>query len=183
MLVANRVIPLYIEENYPEIKVPEIIRATQPNHFATAKTLFLEYAESLGFSLCFQGFDQELATIDSIYAPPDGALLLAYEAQREFIGTVGIKRFGDNICEMKRLYVKPAFRKTGLGDTLVRASLECAKEFGYQQIYLDTIRETMKPAISLYLRHGFVEIPPYYPNPMPGVLYMGKTLTIESCSH
>jgi carbonic anhydrase len=157
-----------------------IFKAISPADFDAAIELFLEYASSLGFSLCFQGFDIELANISGIYAHPTGAMILARSDLGELVACVGVKRFDTTTCEMKRLYVKPTARKNGLGDQLIAESICAAKDLGYKRMNLDTIRETMKPAISLYRRQGFVEIPSYYPNPMEGVLYMSKELDAEA---
>jgi len=157
----------------------ELIRAKTAAEFAAARTLFLEYAESLGFSLCFQGFDAELSNIEAIYSPPDGAMILARTGSGEYVACIGVKKFSETTCEMKRLYVRPQFRKHGIGDQLVLASIQEAIDLGYSRMNLDTIRETMKPAISLYRRYGFIEVPSYYPNPMEGVLYMSKDLLAE----
>ncbi len=149
----------------------DLVRARTADQFSAAKQLFLEYAESLGFSLCFQGFDEELKNLSLLYGPPSGEMILAKAQSGEFVGCVGVKKIDNTICEMKRLYVKPEFRGERIGERLVRESILTARALGYQRMRLDTIREKMKPAISLYLKEGFVEIPAYYPNPLAGVLY------------
>ncbi len=154
----------------------ELIQARTPEEFSAAKQLFLEYAESLGFSLCFQGFDEELKKLPVLYNPPSGELILARSELGEFVGCVGVKKFDNTTCEMKRLYVKPVARTEGVGYQLVKESITAAKSLGYNLMRLDTIRDRMIPAISLYVREGFTEIPPYYGNPLEGVLYMEKTL-------
>ncbi len=153
----------------------KILHARSLDQFEAGKALFLEYAESLGFDLCFQGFAEELSNLQTVYSPPIGEMILAL-TDSEVIGTVGVKKFGERTCEMKRLYVKPVARKLGVGEMLVKESILAAKRLGYQRMYLDTIRDTMKPAISLYTRYGFSEIPSYYPNPLEGVLYMELNL-------
>ena len=137
----------------------------------TVRELFLEYARALGFSLCFQGFDQELAALPGIYAPPDGRLLLA-RADAETTGVVALRPLEPGICEMKRLYVRPAFRGKGIGEALVDRVIAEAKAIGYRKMRLDTIADRMQAAIALYRARGFVEIPAYYDNPLPRVLYL-----------
>lgn len=136
-----------------------------------ARELFLEYAESLGFSLCFQNFDQELAGLPGDYAPPEGRLLLAhYEDQ--LAGCVALHRLEPHICEMKRLYLRPQFRGKGVGLALVAAVIAEARQIGYARMLLDTVEPIMKNAVAMYRRFGFREIAPYRPNPIEGALYM-----------
>jgi ribosomal protein S18 acetylase RimI-like enzyme len=145
------------------------------------KALFLEYAESLGFSLAYQGFDKELAAFPGKYAPPTGALLLA-RADGAAAGTVALRQLAPEICEMKRLYVRPAYRglRTGDGLSIGRAlafgiAAE-ARTLGYRRLRLDTIAGKMDAAVSLYRSMGFVDIPPYYPSPVPDTAYMELVL-------
>ena len=133
--------------------------------------LFLEYAQWLGFSLCFQGFDEELAALPGKYAPPRGALLLAQGAV-----CVGLRPLPDDTAEMKRLFVRPAARGAGLGRRLALAALSQARELGYRRMVLDTIGEKMGEAVALYRSLGFREIAPYYQNPIPGALYLEREL-------
>jgi putative acetyltransferase len=133
--------------------------------------LFLEYAHWLGFSLCFQGFDEELATLPGKYAPPRGALLLAQGA-----GCVGLRPLSDDTAEMKRLFVRPAARGAGLGRRLALAALSQARELGYRRMVLDTIGEKMGEAVALYRSLEFREIAPYYQNLIPGALYLERDL-------
>jgi ribosomal protein S18 acetylase RimI-like enzyme len=148
--------------------------AAPGERLAQVRELFLEYAASLGFSLCFQGFDEELRELPGIYAPPSGRLLLALEDGAA--GCVGIHALGDGVAEMKRLYVRPAFRGTGLGRTLAVRACDEAKSSGYRSIRLDTIAGTMDSAIALYRSLGFREIPAYRENPIPGALYLEARL-------
>lgn len=142
---------------------------------AAAKSLFLEYAQSLGFSLCFQGFDQELAGLPGRYAPPSGALFLAREGQ-ELAGCIALRALDeDGVCEMKRLYVRDRFRGTGLGRRLAEEAIEEARRIGYSKMRLDTL-PTMVRAIPMYRKLGFVEIEPYTVNPVEGALFFEKTL-------
>jgi putative acetyltransferase len=139
------------------------------------RELFLEYANSLGFSLCFQGFDQELAGLPGKYAPPQGRLLLA-EFSGKPAGCVALHSIQPEIAEMKRLYVRPEFRGKGVGVALTNAILREAKKIGYQRLRLDTIQPLMSDAIAMYRRFGFYEIAPYRPNPIAGTLYMELAL-------
>jgi putative acetyltransferase len=133
--------------------------------------LFLEYANSLGFSLCFQSFDQELAGLPGDYAPPDGSLLLA-EFEGQAAGCVALHRLGPDACEMKRLYLRPQFRGQGAGRALAESAIAAAVEIGYRRMRLDTVEPAMRDAVALYRQLGFIEIAPYRPNPIPGAIYM-----------
>jgi ribosomal protein S18 acetylase RimI-like enzyme len=149
----------------------QFLQAESPAQIAQARELFLEYAQSLGFSLCFQGFDKELASLPGDYAPPAGRLLLA-EFEGQLAGCVALHQLEHAICEMKRLYLRPQFRGKGLGRTLADRIIREARHIGYQHIRLDTVEPVMKDAVALYRKIGFYEIPPYCANPIPGALYM-----------
>jgi putative acetyltransferase len=149
----------------------ELIHAARPEHIQQARQLFLEYASSLGFSLCFQSFDEELKNLPGAYDFPDGRLLLA-RAEGMAVGCVALRRLENDICEMKRLYVRPAYRGKGVGRTLVDGVLAEARTIGYRRMRLDTIEASMKDAVALYRRRGFREISAYRENPIPGALYM-----------
>jgi putative acetyltransferase len=136
-----------------------------------ARELFLEYAESLGFSLCFQSFDQELATLPGDYAPPSGRLLVA-EYRSGLAGCVALHRINPGICEMKRLYLRPQYRGKGLGRLLAETVIAEARAAGYGKMRLDTVEPVMPNAVAMYRRLGFKEIEPYRPNPIAGALYM-----------
>jgi ribosomal protein S18 acetylase RimI-like enzyme len=148
-----------------------IVQAKLQTQIAQARQLFLEYAQSLGFSLCFQNFDKELAELPGDYSPPDGRLLLANSVD-ELAGCVAMHKLQPGICEMKRLYVRPQFRGRGLGRVLANAVIAEARNMGYKFMRLDTVEPVMKDAVALYHRLGFYEIAPYRANPMPGTLYM-----------
>ena len=154
-----------------------IIRpASRPEDIPTIHTLLMEYAESLGFSLCFQGFSDELTSLPGAYAPPTGALLLAEDATGEAIGCVALRATADaGVGEMKRLYVRPAARGTGTGRALVARLIALAREAGYQRLQLDTL-PTMHAAILLYEQLGFVDIAPLRSTPMDGVRYLELVL-------
>jgi putative acetyltransferase len=156
-----------------------LAQAESETQIAHARELFLEYAQSLGFSLCFQSFDQELATLPGHYAPPEGRLLLAmYEGQ--VAGCVALHKLETGICEMKRLYLRPQFRGMKLGRVLVGRIIAEARQIGYQRMRLDTVEPVMKDAVAMYRQIGFREIPPYCANPIAGALYMELDLRHES---
>jgi ribosomal protein S18 acetylase RimI-like enzyme len=140
------------------------------------RELFLEYANSLGFSLCFQSFDHELASLPGDYAPPRGRLVFARHPEGMAAGCVALHPLEDGICEMKRLYVRPQFRGRGLGKSLAEHIIREARVLGYQQLRLDTVEPTMREAVGMYRKMGFREVAPYRPNPIEGALYMELTL-------
>jgi len=131
--------------------------------------LFQEYAASLGFDLCFQGFEQELAELPGCYAPPHGCLLLAVDGG-EHVGCAALRPLGIGVCEMKRLYVRPAHRGQRIGRPLATLVIEEARRIGYRTMRLDTI-STMAEAIALYRSLGFRETEPYTHNPIPGAVF------------
>jgi ribosomal protein S18 acetylase RimI-like enzyme len=146
-------------------------QAASPAQIAQARELFLEYAQSLSFSLCFQNFEEELAGLPGDYAPPDGRLLLAmYEDQ--LAGCVALHKLEPGICEMKRLYLRPQFRGKRLGRALADRIIVEARQIGYQRMRLDTVEQVMKDAVAMYRKIGFREIEPYRSNPIAGALYM-----------
>jgi ribosomal protein S18 acetylase RimI-like enzyme len=155
----------------PLVKRPSVVQAESSAQIAHARELFLEYAQSLGFSLCFQNFDQELAGLPGDYAPPEGRLLLA-ECEGELAGCVALHKLDGEICEMKRLYLRPQFRGKGLGRVLADKIINEARSIGYKRMRLDTVDPVMKDAVAMYRRLGFREIAPYRPNPVAGTLYM-----------
>ena len=157
------------------VKGLAIVQVETPAQIAQARELFLEYAQSLGFSLCFQSFDAELASLPGDYAPPEGRLLLA-QYDEQLAGCVALHRLEPKICEMKRLYLRPQFRGKGLGRALAERIVAEARQIGYERIRLDTVEPVMKDAVAMYRRLGFREIDPYRVNPMAGTLYMELTL-------
>jgi putative acetyltransferase len=164
-----------IPDEPPEIA---LVQVDGPIWIAPARELLREYAASLAIDLSFQDFDAELAALPGEYAPPDGRLLLAFVGDA-LAGCGGLRRLADadypNACEMKRLYVRPAFRRFGLGRALAEALLDEARGAGYSVMLLDTLDE-MESARELYASLGFEEVAPYYFNPIPGAHYLKAEL-------
>jgi ribosomal protein S18 acetylase RimI-like enzyme len=159
----------------PQVEGLTIWQAVSPMDLASTRELFLEYADSLGFSLCFQSFDQELAELPGDYAPPKGRLLLARYAG-ELAGCVALHPLEENVAEMKRLYVRPQYRGKRVGFALVQQLLAQARGAGYGSLRLDTVEPRMKEAVKMYRRLGFRQIAPYRANPIAGALYMELAL-------
>ncbi|MEQ1804206.1 MAG: GNAT family N-acetyltransferase [Burkholderiaceae bacterium] len=157
-----------------ELKSPDT-----PELIDAARELFREYAASLSVDLCFQNFDAELAGLPGEYAPPSGHLLLAF-VDGAAAGCGGFRRISNvdyaNACEMKRLFVRPAFRRFGLGRHLVQRLMDEARGSGYSAMLLDTL-DDMESARGLYGSLGFDEIAPYYFNPIAGAHYLKADLT------
>jgi ribosomal protein S18 acetylase RimI-like enzyme len=153
----------------------DIVPARGDEDLASVARMFREYQIAIGVDLCFQGFDEEVAGLPGKYAPPAGEILMA-RAGRVAAGVVALRpQGGAGICEMKRLYVRPAFRKAQLGRRLVEAILAHARDIGYQRIVLDTLAD-MTAAQALYESLGFVETPAYYDNPLPSTRYYARAL-------
>lgn len=147
-----------------------IAEARFPEHTGAVRTLFQEYADSLGVDLSFQDFKVELDTLPGKYAAPHGRVLLAHDGPT-VLGCVAVRPLQDSICEMKRLYVRPAGRGLGLGRQLASRICSVAGEAGYTNIRLDTLTG-MTAARSLYRSLGFRPIPPYYRNPLPDAQFL-----------
>lgn len=148
-----------------------IFQANSDEEIQQARALFEEYASGLGISLCFQNFDHELKNLPGDYAPPDGRLLLA-SADDQLAGCIALRKLEPGVCEMKRLFVRPAHRGKGLGKVLVESIIDEARNLGYRHMRLDTLPGRMDTAIALYRSIGFVEIGPYCENPVEGAKFM-----------
>ena len=151
-----------------------IISATTPEDYAQVRHLFEAYQNFLGIDLSFQGFSAEIDSLSTIYGPPRGALLLA-KIELYPVGCVGLRDLGDNIAEMKRMYVLPAFQGQGIGKALTIHFIATAKHLGYDAIRLDTILK-LERAVDLYRKMGFREIEAYRHNPDPTALFLGIKL-------
>jgi ribosomal protein S18 acetylase RimI-like enzyme len=152
-----------------------IIQVGSEDDVHQARALFEEYAAWLGFSLCFQNFEHELANLPGDYAPPGGRLLLAKE-NGQVAGCVALRKISEGIGEMKRLYVRPEMRGKGLGRLLTQSIIQAARELGYHQLRLDTIPGRMDQAIAMYRSLGFRETEPYYNSPHEAAAFMELTL-------
>jgi carbonic anhydrase len=162
-----------------EFSLTEIIHAQSPEDIEHARTLFKEYAAWLEIDLCFQNFAKELAELPGEYAPPNGRLFLAGR-DTGIAGCIALRKIGDGICEMKRLFVRAEFRGKGLGRKLVEAIISEARKIGYERMRLDTLPGKMDEAIALYRSLGFAEIEPYYQNPVAGAKFMELELVSEA---
>lgn len=150
-------------------------QADNPELVATARGLFREYAQAIGTDLEYQGFSTELAALPAPYVPPRGALLIA-RIESSVAGCVALRPLDEHRGEMKRLYVRPAYRKSGLGKRLVEAAIDAARRTGYRELRLDTL-PSMASAQALYCRLGFVEIPPYNTTHLPGTRFYSFDLS------
>lgn len=166
---------------------PTIRPAADSRDFADIGLLMREYLTELGVDLCFQDFEGEVADLPRTYAAPDGALLIARAEidpssrhqptdRAAAAGCVALRRVGDTLCEMKRLYVRPTHRGSGLGRRLVEAALDRARDMGFSRFCLNTVVPQMPTAVALYRSMGFVEIEPFDCHPVDGTLAMGRSL-------
>src|SRR5215831_5716391 len=155
-----------------------IVPARIPDDLPEVRSLFLEYAQSLGVDLSFQGFEEELASLPGDYVPPRAALLLA-RAGDATLGVIAMRTLETGVCEMKRLFVRPAARGSGAGRLLAEAILDTGRRAGYERMRLDTL-PMMNAAYALYRRLGFREIPPYRHNPIAGTRFLECRLAIRA---
>lgn len=152
----------------------QIIVARTAEHFNAAVMLFKEYASGLGIDLQFQKFDDELQILPVMYGPPTGELWLI-QFDEQFVGCAALRRLDEHTCELKRMFIQPAYRRRRLGEQLMDMALLTARALGYSSMKLDSLRR-LEPAVKLYLRYGFTEIPPYNYNPEEDVVYFEKNL-------
>jgi GNAT superfamily N-acetyltransferase len=152
----------------------QIRQAASPTDIATARGLFQEYAGAIGVDLCFQRFADELAQLPGPYSPPQGRLLVAWDGD-EAAGCVALRSLSASTCEMKRLFVRPAFRGRGIGKGLVDAVIYEALAIGYATMRLDTL-PTMTAATQLYESAGFIRRTPYYDTPLAETVFMERPL-------
>ena len=150
--------------------------ASTPADVDQVRRLFRAYADWLAVDLCFQGFERELAELPGCYAPPAGRLLVA-QVGGEVVGCVGLRPLEPGACEMKRLWVEPGFAGRSIGRALAEKVIAAARTIGYRRMRLDTIPARMPAAQHLYRALGFHEIPPYYHNPLPGVVMLELELS------
>jgi ribosomal protein S18 acetylase RimI-like enzyme len=166
------------ELDYQTLPVTTALRIDQAEtagQIETVSELFREYESWLGLDLCFQGFEEELRTLPGRYVPPDGRLYIA-SVNDTPAGCIAMRKLDKNICEMKRLYLRPEFRGRGIGNALIDKLIIEAKRYGYERMRLDTHPPKMGKAVTLYESYGFQQIPPYYDNPNKDVLFMELTL-------
>ncbi|MEO6488329.1 MAG: GNAT family N-acetyltransferase [Ferruginibacter sp.] len=152
----------------------EYIIANSDDEYVEASYLFKEYAHWLNIDLGFQKFSEELLQIKSMYGSPTGCIILC-KSEQEIIGCIAIRKIDPEVAEFKRMYIKPNFRKKGIGVALLQRAISQAEMFGYKRIRLDTL-SNMLPAISLYKKNGFCEIPAYYYNPEKTAVYFEKII-------
>jgi ribosomal protein S18 acetylase RimI-like enzyme len=147
-----------------------VLHATSSEQFEETRGLFKEYASSLGVDLCFQDFEHELKQLPGEYSEPNGCILVAYR-DSVLVGCVALRPLTSEICEMKRMYVRPTFRGQGIGRILAQDVIKEARRRGYRKLRLDSL-PTMREAQALYRSLGFTEISPYRPNPIQGAMFM-----------
>lgn len=149
----------------------EILPADNAELMEEVRRLFLDYEKWLNVDLCFQGFEKEVNSLPGKYAPPEGRLYIV-KMDGKYIGCIALRKIDDGICEMKRLYLTEDARGKGIGNKLIELIIQDAKNIGYKKMRLDTIKEKMPKAVSLYESHGFHKIEQYYNNPNPHTLFM-----------
>ncbi len=154
----------------------KIFQAETSEQIKEIQKLFREYEKWLGLDICFQGFEEELANLPGKYAKPNGRLFIA-SVDGKIAGCIALRKLEENICEMKRLYLRDDFRGSGLGNKLIEKLIEEARLIGYQKMRLDTLPGKMNKAVRLYESHGFRQIPAYYHNPYGETLYLELDLS------
>lgn len=176
-MAKSETLPLKTKQKLMAETPFRIAPVTTPADLAAAVSLFKDYARALAIDLSYQNFAAELAGLPGKYAPPLGQLLLARSKDDEALGCVALRPIESaGCCEMKRLYIAPQARGTGLGRALVQAILSEAIRIGYREIRLDTL-PNMTEALSLYEKAGFRRIEPYYQTPVAGTIFLSRMLT------
>jgi len=155
--------------------MPEYFTARTDEHFRAASSLFREYADWLNIDLGFQNFEKELEKLRSMYNDEDGGIILVTE-NSDYIACVALRRIDASSAELKRMYVRPGFQHKGIGQQLLDQAIELASRLKYSRIKLDTLNH-MIPAMKLYKKNGFTEIPAYYHNPIASAVYFEKLLS------
>jgi putative acetyltransferase len=155
----------------------KIMIAHSEQDFSDSREIILEYAASLGIDLAFQNFDDEMKNLEQMYTAPYGGIVLA-SVNGKTVGVAGIRKFNDEACELKRMFIRPDFRGFGIGQLLLDRSIRLAKTLNYTQVLLDTY-DSMKAAISLYTQYGFVEIAAYRHNPHTSAKYFELKLDLR----
>jgi ribosomal protein S18 acetylase RimI-like enzyme len=156
------------------LTVLRIVPAVSADDVERVRVLFREYERALGVDLSYQGFGDEVASLPGAYAPPRGALFLAMDGD-DASGCVALRPLGEDLCEMKRLYLRASLRGRGAGRALAQRVIDQGRAIGYRAMRLDSL-PGMKEAIALYETLGFTRIPAYYPSPVPGTVYMERRL-------
>ena len=154
--------------------MPDYLHVNTVEEYAAAADLFRQYAAWLKIDLSFQHFEEELTELKKMYSAPFGGIILC-KKEMDYVGCIAIRKLDSSIAELKRMYVKPAFQHIGIGKTLLMEALLLAGKHNYYKIRLDTL-SNMIPAITLYKKNGFYEIPAYYHNPEPTAVFFEKIL-------
>ena len=158
--------------------IPSIRLATSPQDIEHARELMRNYARWTEIDLCFQNFEEELAALPGKYSAPEGGLWLAeIDGATSPVGVVAVRALTNSTCELKRLWVEPGVKGTGIGRDLTRTAIAFARDAGYAEMKLDTLKNRMPAAIALYRSLGFVDAEPYTHNPEPDVLFMTLNLS------
>ncbi|MEP6674838.1 MAG: GNAT family N-acetyltransferase [Ferruginibacter sp.] len=154
--------------------MPDYIIAASDKDYKTAAGLFKEYATAINIDLQFQHFDEELSELQEMYSFPEGGIILC-RFEDEYIGCVAIRKIDAETGELKRMYVKPTHQNKSIGKALLQEAIELARKCRYSKLRLDTLNY-MQPAIRLYKKYGFYEIPAYYFNPIPTAVFFEMIL-------
>jgi putative acetyltransferase len=152
----------------------QIVRVASGPRLSTVRKLFREYQAFLGIDLCFQSFEEELASLPGRYGPPGGVILLAHHGCRA-AGCVALRDLGKGVCEMKRMFVRPQYRGLGIGVALAEAIVAEGRKLGYRTMKLDSVSR-LETALGIYRKLGFKKTVPYCHNPLEGAIFLAKRL-------